>query len=84
MRIGVLTGGGDGSGLNTVLCTVAQSLINQAGAEVIGIEDGFLGLQGRWPNPTALAAGRKLNRASRTPRALRSRWLQFRPRRARR
>ena len=44
MRIGVLTGGGDAPGLNAVIRAVAKSLISQCGAEVIGIEDGCLGL----------------------------------------
>ena len=44
MRVGVLTGGGDCPGLNAVLRAVTKSLIHQCGAEVIGIEDGFLGL----------------------------------------
>lgn len=43
-RIGVLTGGGDCPGLNAVIRAVTKSLIHQCGAEVIGIEDGFLGL----------------------------------------
>lgn len=44
MRIGVLTGGGDCPGLNAVIRAVTKSLIHQCGAEVLGIEDGFLGL----------------------------------------
>ena len=44
MRVGVLTGGGDCPGLNAVLRAVTKSLIRQCGAEVIGIEDGYLGL----------------------------------------
>lgn len=44
MRIGVLTGGGDCPGLNAVLRAVTKSLIRQCGAEVVGIEDGYLGL----------------------------------------
>lgn len=44
MRIGVLTGGGDCPGLNAVIRAVTKSLIHQCGAEVVGIEDGFLGL----------------------------------------
>ncbi len=43
-RVGVLTGGGDCPGLNSVIRAVTKSLIGQAGAEVIGIEQGFLGL----------------------------------------
>ncbi|MBX3619616.1 MAG: ATP-dependent 6-phosphofructokinase [Rhizobacter sp.] len=44
MRIGVLTGGGDAPGLNAVIRAVTKSLIHQTGAEVLGIEDGYLGL----------------------------------------
>lgn len=42
-RIGVLTGGGDCPGLNAVLRSVTKHAL-QAGMEVRGIEDGFLGL----------------------------------------
>ena len=44
MRVGVLTGGGDCPGLNAVIRAVTKSLLGQNLAEVIGIEDGFLGL----------------------------------------
>ena len=44
MRIGILTGGGDCPGLNAVIRAVTKSLIYQCQAEVIGIEQGFLGL----------------------------------------
>jgi ATP-dependent phosphofructokinase / diphosphate-dependent phosphofructokinase len=44
LRVGVLTGGGDAPGLNAVIRAVAKSLILQHNAEVIGFEDGFLGL----------------------------------------
>jgi phosphofructokinase-like protein len=44
MRVGVLTGGGDCPGLNSVIRAVTKSLIAQACADVIGIEQGFLGL----------------------------------------
>ncbi|HEX7008356.1 MAG TPA: ATP-dependent 6-phosphofructokinase, partial [Phycisphaeraceae bacterium] len=43
-RIGVLTGGGDCPGLNAVIRAVTKSAIWRGGIEVIGIEDGFLGL----------------------------------------
>ena len=43
-RIGVLTGGGDCPGLNAVIRAVTKSAINRYGFEVVGIEDGFLGL----------------------------------------
>ncbi len=42
-RIGVLTGGGDCPGLNAVIRAVTKDAIHH-GIEVIGIEDGFLGL----------------------------------------
>jgi 6-phosphofructokinase 1 len=51
MRIGVLTGGGDCPGLNAVIRAVTKSMINLCGAEVIGIEDGFLGLIERRVRP---------------------------------
>lgn len=44
LRVGVLTGGGDAPGLNAVIRAVTKSLILRHDAEVIGIEDGFLGL----------------------------------------
>ncbi len=43
-RIGVLTGGGDCPGLNAVIRAVTKSAINEFGLEVVGVEDGFLGL----------------------------------------
>lgn len=43
-RIGVLTGGGDCPGLNAVIRVVTKAAINKLGIEVLGIEDGFLGL----------------------------------------
>jgi 6-phosphofructokinase 1 len=42
-RIGILTGGGDCPGLNAVIRAVAKSAL-LGGLEVLGIEDGFLGL----------------------------------------
>jgi len=44
MRIGILTGGGDCSGLNAVIRSVAKHLILSQNAEIIGFENGFLGL----------------------------------------
>lgn len=44
MRIGILTGGGDCSSLNAAIAGVAKTLMQCADAEIIGIEDGFLGL----------------------------------------
>lgn len=43
-RIGILTGGGDCSGLNAVIRAVTRSAIIEHSAEVVGIEDGFEGL----------------------------------------
>lgn len=42
-RLGILTAGGDCPGLNAVIRSVAKEAMG-AGLEVIGIEDGFLGL----------------------------------------
>ena len=56
MRVGVLTGGGDCPGLNAVIRAVARSLVNLAGAEVIGIEQGFLGLIERRVRPLDLGS----------------------------
>lgn len=48
-KIGVLTGGGDCSGLNAVIRAVSKSAINEYGIEVIGFKDGFKGLvQNNW------------------------------------
>ena len=38
MRIGIMTGGGDCSGLNAVIRAVAKTLMLQHGAEIIGFE----------------------------------------------
>ncbi|WP_300462339.1 ATP-dependent 6-phosphofructokinase [Desulfobacula sp.] len=43
-RVGILTGGGDCSGLNAVIRAVTRAAIIQYHAEVIGIEGGFEGL----------------------------------------
>lgn len=43
-RVGILTGGGDCSGLNAVIRAVTRSAIIGHDAEVVGIEDGFDGL----------------------------------------
>jgi ATP-dependent phosphofructokinase / diphosphate-dependent phosphofructokinase len=43
-RVGILTGGGDCSGLNAVILTAKRSTIIEHEAEVVGIEDGFDGL----------------------------------------
>ncbi|MEM6648277.1 MAG: ATP-dependent 6-phosphofructokinase, partial [Bacteroidota bacterium] len=44
LRVGVLTGGGDCPGLNAVIRAVTKSLILDHGADVIGFEDGYVGL----------------------------------------
>ena len=43
-RIGILTAGGDSPGLNAAIRGVGKALINEAGWEMIGFKDGFLGL----------------------------------------
>jgi phosphofructokinase-like protein len=43
-RIGVMTAGGDCPGLNAVIRAVAKTALGSYGLEVLGIEDGFLGL----------------------------------------
>jgi ATP-dependent phosphofructokinase / diphosphate-dependent phosphofructokinase len=42
-RIGILTGGGDCPGLNAVIRAVAKAALS-GGLEVVGIEDGYMGL----------------------------------------
>jgi 6-phosphofructokinase 1 len=44
MRVGILTGGGDCPGLNAVIRAVAKHLMLHFDAEIIGFEDGFLGM----------------------------------------
>ncbi|MGE4297739.1 MAG: 6-phosphofructokinase [Desulfovibrionaceae bacterium] len=43
-RVGILTGGGDCSGLNAVIRAVTRAAVIQHGAKVIGFENGFDGL----------------------------------------
>ena len=43
-RIGVMTGGGDCPGLNAVIRVVTKAAIFDHGIEVLGIQDGYLGL----------------------------------------
>ena len=43
-KVGILTGGGDCSGLNAVIRAVTRSAIIEYGAKVVGIEGGFEGL----------------------------------------
>lgn len=51
LRVGVLTGGGDCPGLNAVIRAVTKSLILKHNAQVVGFEDGFLGLVERRIRP---------------------------------
>ena len=43
-HVGILTGGGDCPGLNAVIRAVTKSLILDYDIEVVGFEDGFLGM----------------------------------------
>ncbi len=43
-RIGLLTGGGDCPGLNAVIRAVTKSAMHRHKVEVVGVEDGYLGL----------------------------------------
>lgn len=43
-KVGILTGGGDCSGLNAVIRAVTRAAIIEYGAKVVGIEGGFEGL----------------------------------------
>ena len=54
-RVGILTGGGDCPGLNAVLRACGKTLINR-GWEVVGFEDGFLGVLERRHRPLDTAA----------------------------
>lgn len=54
MRVGILTGGGDCASLNAAVRGVAKPLMIHHGAEIIGIEDGFLGLIERRVRPLKL------------------------------
>jgi phosphofructokinase-like protein len=52
-KIAVLTAGGDCPGINAVIRAVVKTAVNDYGMEVVGIEDGFLGLiEGRWHDLT--------------------------------
>ena len=44
MEVGILTGGGDCPGLNAAIRATAKSLMLNCNANIIGIEDGFVGL----------------------------------------
>jgi len=61
-RVGILTGGGDCPGLNAVIRAVTKAAIN-GGMEVMGVEDGYLGLiQNRLRPLTYLDVSGILNR----------------------
>ena len=51
MHVGLLTGGGDCPGLNTVIRAVTLALHNEGQATVTGIERGFRGLLARRARP---------------------------------
>jgi 6-phosphofructokinase 1 len=55
MRIGILTGGGDAPGTNAVIRAVTKSLLQRQATEVIGVEDGYLGLMEGRLRPLRLA-----------------------------
>lgn len=59
MRIGILTGGGDAPGTNAVIRALTRSLIGRLGAEVLGIEDGYQGLEPEFDLDAVVAACRK-------------------------
>jgi phosphofructokinase-like protein len=49
MKLAVLTAGGDCPGINAVIRAVVKTAVNDYGMEVVGVEDGFLGLiDRRW------------------------------------
>jgi phosphofructokinase-like protein len=50
-RVGILTGGGDCSGLNAVIRGITRSAIIQHKSEVVGIEGGFEGLVNEHTRP---------------------------------
>jgi 6-phosphofructokinase 1 len=48
-KMAILTAGGDCPGINAVIRAVTKTAVNDYGMEVVGIEDGYLGLiEGRW------------------------------------
>ncbi len=54
MKIGILTGGGDCQGLNAAIRAASLSLMHEYDAEIIAIQDGFLGLIERRTRPLSL------------------------------
>ncbi|MCZ6837550.1 MAG: ATP-dependent 6-phosphofructokinase [Planctomycetota bacterium] len=62
-RIGIITGGGDCPGINAVIRAVAKTAIYKHNLQVMGIEDGFLGLVENRISPlTSLHVSGILNR----------------------
>ncbi len=52
-RMAILTAGGDCPGINAVIRAVTKTAVNDYNMEVVGIEDGYLGLiEGRWRDLT--------------------------------
>ncbi|GIV16409.1 MAG: ATP-dependent 6-phosphofructokinase [Armatimonadota bacterium] len=71
-RIGVLTSGGDASGMNPALRAVVRTAIVN-GLEVVGIERGYEGLLNRWLRPMDLSSvGGIINRGGTILRTARS------------
>ena len=50
-KVGILTAGGDCPGLNAAIRGFGKAAIRQHDMELIGIQDGFLGLAGTAPSP---------------------------------
>ncbi|MGD0451914.1 MAG: 6-phosphofructokinase, partial [Candidatus Bathyarchaeia archaeon] len=44
MKVGILSGGGDAPGINTVLRAIVRKAIQDYGYETVGIKDGWKGL----------------------------------------
>lgn len=59
-RVGILTGGGDCSGLNAVIRSVTRSAIIKHNWHVIGIEDGFEGLLENRTQPLTVRSTRDI------------------------
>ncbi len=59
-RVGILTGGGDCSGLNAVIRAVTRAAIIEYNCQVVGIEDGFEGLIENRTQPLTIRATRDI------------------------
>ena len=59
-RVGVLTGGGDCSGLNAVIRAITRAAVIQHNCEVIGIEGGFEGLIDNRSQPLTVRSTRDI------------------------